>query len=146
MATSFDTIENQALVTVNDYKIAKLYAQGDAANFQSWLDGFLLTAVPNFLNCQQSLAYDATARTFTSDLTNIEVSILADLWIIAWWERERNNAAQIANKLQTNSSFKTNASSPNMKEKTVIIDGLRERVRQKMLNDYPLQSIDSITI
>ena len=81
--TSFDQVIDLALVTVDDYKLVKLYNQSEQ-EFKKWCDGFLLSAVPNFFQCRQSLEYDATTRQFVSDLTNIEISILADFWIIEW--------------------------------------------------------------
>ena len=83
MPTSFDQVIDLALVTVDDYKLVKLYNQSQQG-FQKWCDGFLLSAIPNFFQCRQSLDYDLTARQFVSELTNTEISILADLWIIEW--------------------------------------------------------------
>lgn len=83
MPTSFDQVIDLALVTVDDYKLTKLYNQSQEG-FQKWCDGFLLSAIPNFFQCRQSLDYDLTTRQFVSELTNTEISILADLWIIEW--------------------------------------------------------------
>lgn len=83
MSTPFDKVIDLALVTVDDYKLVKLYNQSEEG-FNQWCDGFLLSAIPNFFQCNQSLDYDVNAREFVSDLTNVEISILADLWIIEW--------------------------------------------------------------
>ena len=83
MSTSFDQVIDLALVTVDDYKLVKLYNQSQEG-FQKWCDGFLLSAIPNFFQCRQSLDYDLSTRQFVSELTNVEISILADLWIIEW--------------------------------------------------------------
>lgn len=144
MSTSFDKIIDLALVTVDDYKLVKLYNQSQQG-FQQWCDGFLLSAIPNFFQCRQSLEYDTTTRQFVSDLTNIEISILADLWIIEWFDRETQNSAKINALLQTSGSFKTHAASQNLKEKSAYLDGLREKVYQK-ITDYQLQDISSIEI
>lgn len=143
MSTSFDKIIDLALVTVDDYKLVKLYNQSQEG-FQKWCDGFLLSAIPNFFQCRQSLEYDATTRQFVSDLTETEISILADLWVISWLLRETQNSAKINALLQTSGSFKTHAASQNLKEKSFYLDGLREKVYQK-ITDYQLQDISNIT-
>lgn len=142
MATSFDKIEDLALVTVNDYKLGKIYNQNQTA-FQTYVDGFLISAIPNFTGCRQSLEYDATTREFTADLTNLEISILADFWVLAWWEREKNNAAQLQNRLQTSNSFRSHSEAENLKEKRQNVESLRERVSQKQ-TDYQLLYVDDL--
>ena len=143
MPTSFDQVIDIALVTVDDYKLTKLYNQS-YEGFQKWCDGFLLSAIPNFFQCRQSLEYDTTTRQFVSDLTETEISILADLWVISWLLRETQNSAKINALLQTSGSFKTHAASQNLKEKSSYLDGLREKVYQK-ITDYQLQDISNIT-
>lgn len=144
MATSFDKIIDLALVNVEDYKLIKAYNQGQQV-FNKWCDGFLLTAIPNFTQCRQNLDYDAEKREFNSDLTNLEISILADLWIISWFENETNDSTKINALLQASGGFKTHAASQNLKEKASYLDGLREKLSQKIV-DYQLQDIDSIEI
>ena len=133
--TSFDTIEDLALQTINDYKLVKLYSQS-IDDFQKWCDGFLLSAIPQFMDCVQSLAFDVVERKFVSDLTIQEIKILANFFIISWWERETNDGTQIAQKLNVPSSFKVEGvSSQNMKEKQNIIDKLREE-NSRQINNY----------
>lgn len=141
--TSFDEIIDLALVTVDDYKLGKLYNKSQVG-FQSWCDGFLLSAVPNFFQCQQSLTYDLSTRQFVSELTNMEISILADLWVIEWFKRETQDSTKINALLQTSGSFKTHAASQNLKEKGTFLDGLREKVSQKITN-YLLQNISNLS-
>ena len=141
MPTSFDNIEDLALVTVNDYKLLNLYNK-NKDQFNQWVDGFLISAVPNFFQCRQSLDYDLANREFTSDLTNVEISILADLWVIEWLTREVQNSAQIQLKLIVAGSFQFNSEAQNLKEKSLYLDKLREKVRQK-LTDYQLSYITS---
>ena len=76
--TSFDEIIDLALVTVNDYRLSKLAEQGEE-NFNTYVDGFLISSIPYFPECRQSLDFDAEQRQFESDLTNLEKSILEDI-------------------------------------------------------------------
>ena len=52
MATSFDIVEDRALMLVDDYKLTKLYNKSED-NFKKWCDGFLINAIPNFIRCNK---------------------------------------------------------------------------------------------
>lgn len=99
--TSFDRVEDLATRKVNDWKLGKIYNKS-LDGYKTWCDGFLLNAIPNFAGkCWQSLEYNESERMFLSDLTNTEIDILATFWVLEWWERECNDAAQNAAKMQT---------------------------------------------
>lgn len=135
--TSFDEIIDLALVTVNDYRLSKLAEQGEE-NFNTYVDGFLISSIPYFPECRQSLDFDAEQRQFESDLTNLEKSILANLWIIQWYARDNQTYALYRQHLQSASSFKNHSESQNLKENSVYLDKLREELdRQKI--SYQLQ-------
>lgn len=135
--TSFDEIIDLALVTVNDYRLSKLAERGEE-NFNTYVDGFLISSIPYFPECRQSLDFDAEQRQFESDLTNLEKSILANLWIIQWYARDNQTYALYRQHLQSASSFKNHSESQNLKENSIYLDKLREELdRQKI--SYQLQ-------
>lgn len=136
MATSFDSIEDLALTIISDYKLVKLFKQ-DEAQFKTYCDGFLFSAIPNFIQCQQDLSFNIEERTFNADLTYLEISILADFWAIAWLTKEVQDATQINLKLSTSGGFETHSEAQNLKEKSSWLDRLRERVYQK-ITEYQL--------
>ena len=142
MATSFDQVINLALTTVDSYKLLKLYnvSQDD---FQTVCDGFLISAIPNFFKCRQSLEYDLEQRVFSADLTQTEISILADFWAMEWLDRLIQDDRQIQNKMQVSSAFTTHSAAQNLKEKLGLSNTLREKVYQKIM-DYELQDIDNL--
>ena len=142
--TPFDTIIDLALRLIDDYKLIKLYNQSQT-KFLAYCDGLLLAAVPNFFRCNQNLDYDATQRQFNNQLTSAEISILADLWILEWFKKETQDSRKINALLQSSGSFKSHSAAQNLKEKTSYLDGLREKVEQKMTN-YQLQNLNNITI
>lgn len=144
MPTSFDEIIDLALTLIDDYKLRKLYNQSEA-KFLMFCDSLLLAAVPNFFRCNQSLDYDTATRQFNNQLTSLEISILADLWILEWFKKETQDSRKINALLQSSGSFKSHSAAQNLKEKTTYLDGLREKVSQKMTN-YQLQNIDNISI
>lgn len=139
--TNFDKIIDVALAVVDDYKIGRAYNQS-IENFQAYCDGFLMQAVPQFVECRQSLDYDIDERAFNADLTVLEQYILSRYWVIAWWERETNNSAQIALKLGLKNQYSYNSESQNFKEKQNIIDKLREEV-DRATQDYLLLDLDT---
>lgn len=138
--TSFDTVIDSALAIIDDYKLRKLYNQ-DVDLFKARIDSLLIQSLPQFWQCRQSLDYNAENREFNSSLTPQETYILACFWVIAWWEYETNNAAQIALKLGLKNQYSYNSESQNFKEKGNIIDKLREEVDRAITN-YLLQSLD----
>ena len=139
--TSFDQIETLALSIVEDYKLNKLF-ENSYDNFQKFCDGLLFNALPQFTECRQDLSYNAETREFGVDLTNLEIYILSRYWVIAWWERENNNAAQIALKLGIKNQYSYNSESQNFKEKQNVIDKLREEV-DRATQEYLLLDLDS---
>ena len=135
--TSFDEIIDLALVTVNDYRLSKLAEQGEE-NFNTYVNCFLISSIPYFPECRQSLDFDAEQRQFESDLTSLEKSILANLWIIQWYARDNQTYALYRQHLQSASSFKNHSESQNLKENSIYLDKLREELdRQKI--SYQLQ-------
>ena len=139
--TNFDQIETLALSIVEDYKLNKLFESG-YDNFQKFCDGLLFNALPQFTECRQDLTYNVETREFGVDLTNLEIYILSCYWVIAWWERENNNAAQIALKLGIKNQYSYNSESQNFKEKQNVIDKLREEV-DRATQEYLLLDLDS---
>ncbi len=139
--TSFDQIETLALSIIEDYKLSKLL-ENSYDNFQKFCDGLLFNALPQFTECRQDLTYNVETREFGVDLTNLEIYILSRYWVIAWWERENNNAAQIALKLGIKNQYSYNSESQNFKEKQNVIDKLREEV-DRATQEYLLLDLDS---
>lgn len=139
--TSFDQIETLALSIVEDYKLNKLF-ESSYDNFQKFCDGLLFNALPQFTECRQDLTYNVETREFDVDLTNLEIYILSRYWVIAWWERENNNAAQIALKLGIKNQYSYNSEFQNFKEKQNVIDKLREEV-DRATQEYLLLDLDS---
>lgn len=139
--TSFDQIETLALSIIEDYKLSKLL-ESSYDSFQKFCDGLLFNALPQFTECRQDLSYDAETREFGAELTNLEIYILSRYWVIAWWERENNNAAQIALKLGIKNQYSYNSESQNFKEKQNVIDKLREEV-DRATQEYLLLDLDS---
>ena len=143
MPTSFDTIIDLALTLIDDYALINLYNQSQQ-KFFTVCDSYLISAIPNFTRCKQSLSYDATLRQFDNELTDLEISILADYWILAWFEKQTQDSKKFNALLQSSGSFKSHSAAQNLKEKNTYLNGLREKVSQKV-TDYQAQDIESLS-
>lgn len=143
MPTSFDTIIDLALTLIDDYALINLHNQNQQ-KFFTVCDSYLIAAIPNFTRCKQSLSYDATLRQFDNELTDLEISILADYWILAWFKRQTQDSKKFNALLQSSGSFKSHSAAQNLKEKNTYLNGLREKVSQKV-TDYQAQDIESLS-
>lgn len=132
-----------ALTLIDDYALINLYNQNQQ-KFFTVCDSYLIAAVPNFTRCKQSLSYDATLRQFDNELTDLEISILADYWILAWFEKQTQDSKKFNALLQSSGSFKSHSAAQNLKEKNTYLNGLREKVSQKV-TDYQAQDIESLS-
>lgn len=133
MATSFDDVIDLALLTIQDYKLDKL-ANTNSTAFQTFCDGILIRSLPTFYQCVNDLTYNTTSRTFNGTLSNMEISILADIFVYTWFERIVNNVTQMENKMSP-TDFKHYSEAENLKQKSEYKDKMREMYSQK-INEY----------
>ena len=131
--TSFDDIIDLALVEVNDYRLTKLYKNQSIDDFNTYVDGFLVSAIPLFTKCKQSLDYDLQERVFISNLNSMEKSILAKLWVLQWYRKDNQTYALYRQHLQNSGSFKNHSESQNLKENSTYADKLMEDVDRLMV-------------
>lgn len=131
--TSFDDIIDLALVEVNDYRLTKLYENRPEKEFNTYVDGFLISAIPLFTKCNKSLDYNLEDREFLVDLDSLEKSILAKLWILQWYRKDNQTYALYRQHLQNSGSFKNHSESQNLKENSTYADKLKEDVDRLMV-------------
>lgn len=138
--TSFDDVIDLALVEVNDYRLTKLYKNQSQDDFNTYVDGFLISAIPLFTKCKQSLNYDLQGRAFISDLSSLEKTILAKLWVLQWYRKDNQTYALYRQHLQNSGSFKNHSESQNLKENSTYADKLMEDIDRLMIA-YQLEDI-----
>lgn len=138
--TSFDDVIDLALVEINDYRLTKLYENQTSEDFNNYVDGFLITAIPLFTKCRQSLEYNLDERTFLNDLTISEQSILAKLWVLQWYRKDNQTYALYRQHLQNSGSFKNHSESQNLKENSTYADKLKEEI-DRLTVAYQLENI-----
>lgn len=138
--TSFDDIIDLALVEVNDYRLTKLYKNQSLTDFNTYVDGFLVSAVPLFTKCKKSLNYNLTDRVFLETLDSLEKSILAKLWVLQWYRKDNQTYALYRQHLQNSGSFKNHSESQNLKENSTYADKLNEEIDRLMIA-YQLENV-----
>lgn len=131
--TSFDNIIDLALIEVNDYRLIKLHNNETEEQFNTYVDGFLISAIPLFDKCRQDLSYDLESRKFDADLTSLEQSILAKLWVLQWYRKDNQTYALYRQHLQNSGSFKNHSESQNLKENSIYADKLKEEIDRLMV-------------
>ena len=138
--TSFDEVIDLALVEINDYRIKKLYENRPISEFNTYVDGFLVSAIPLFTKCKQSLDYNLEDREFLVELTSLEKTILAKLWILQWYRKDNQTYALYRQHLQNSGSFKNHSESQNLKENSTYADKLMEDV-DRLIVAYQLVDV-----
>lgn len=138
--TSFDDVIDLALVEINDYRLNKLYEKGEEEDFNTYVDGILITAIPLFKNCKKVLSYNIEERTFTLELSSLEITILAKLWVLQWYRKDNQTYALYRQHLQNSGSFKNHSESQNLKENSIYADKLAEDIDRLMVA-YQLEDV-----
>jgi len=137
MATSFNEIYDQFSMFVKDYNLIALY-NASVSDYEIYLSGWLIPAISDFKNCNQSLAY--TSSTFTETLSTENIKILALLMKKYWLKKEINDITQMNLHVQDR-DFKTFAEANNMLEKRKTYQGELEELSQQLV-EYTLATTD----
>lgn len=141
MGTTFDDIEDIAMITIRDYRIDNL-AMTDPSVFRTYLDGFLIRAVPKFVNCLDSLEYDESARAFARELKDMEKEILACFFNIEWMTAQIQDVTEFRLHMK-NREFSIASEGENLKQKRVFVNDMREKANQ-LTTDYQIQNLNKI--
>lgn len=129
--TTFNEIYDNFMMTITDYRLITLYS-ASVTDFQTYLSAWLIQSIPEFTNCDQSLAYSSFE--FTETLTQKNIDVLILLMKKKWFEKELENILQMTNVVQDR-DFKMHSQANNLKEKRERLITLQEEVSQKLV-DY----------
>ena len=135
MGTQFAEIYDNFMTTIDDYRLVTLFNTSEA-DFQTYLSAWLIQSIPEFTNCNQSLAYANSE--FSQTLSQLNINILVLLMKKRWFEKELENILQMSNMVQDR-DFHTFSQAQNMKEKRERLITLQEEVSQKLV-DYGLNN------
>ncbi len=137
MATPFSTIYDQFMMFVTDYRLNELY-NASVSDFETYLSGFLIPAITDFKNCNQSLSYATSI--FTETLTEENIKILAMLMKKYWLTKEIDDITQM-NLHVTDRDFRVYSESQNMREKQNRLILELENLSQSLV-DYGYDNTD----
>lgn len=136
MATPYTEIFDLFTLRIKDFRLNALYNNGDGeADFNAYLQGFLILAIPDFSNCIQDLEdRDDTTGQFNQTLTTSSKVILSLLMVKKWLDKEIRDVTQMSLHL-FDKDFKTYAEANNLKAKQDYATVLAEEISQKLV-DY----------
>ncbi len=135
--TAFEEIYDFFMTTVNDYRLVTLF-NTSPTDFNTYLSAWLIQAIPEFTNCDQSLSYTNSA--FDATLTQKNINILSILMKKFWLEKEMDNILDMENFVQDR-DFKTFSPAQNMKARQDRYNMLKEEISQQ-LTGYGLNTVN----
>lgn len=130
--TSFSSIFDLFMVQIKDWRLQSLF-ESSTLDFEIYLSGFLVLAIPIFNECNQDLSYDIDTRIFTENLNNDNQTTLSRLMVEKWLEKEVQDVNQMNLHLQDR-DFKVYSESQNLKEKSLHLDKVKEYNSQFITN------------
>jgi len=125
------------MMFVTDYRLNELY-NASVSDFETYLSGFLIPAITDFKNCNQSLSYATSI--FTETLTEENIKILAMLMKKYWLTKEIDDITQM-NLHVTDRDFRVYSESQNMREKQNRLILELENLSQSLV-DYGYDNTD----
>jgi hypothetical protein len=137
--TSFSEIYDQFMMLVEDYRLVSLY-ESSSADFEAYLEGWLLPATEEFSICDQILDYSLTTSSFDEILTRKNITILAQLMKKYWLEKEIDDVTQMNLRIQDH-DFKNFSEAQNMQQKRERFILEKESISQ-LLADYSIKTMD----
>lgn len=137
--TAFSTIEDLALVTIQDYKLDSLY-KSNPTDWETFIAGFVVRASLLFDNSRVDLSYDLDTLSFNADLGNPEILVLVYLFIQMWIERVQQKLSDLVPTMTPSDAKRTGISTV-MKERQEMLNQMREKTSQLMV-DYGKNSVN----
>lgn len=136
MGTPYSDVFDYFLTHVKDWKLTELY-KISPNDFETYLLGFMVTSIPLFTNCRQSLARNDETKEFVETLTEQNVDVLSSIMVEKWLEKEVQDVRQMSLNINDR-DFKHYSEAQNLKEKSDQWGKIREKNSQ-MLVDYGFQ-------
>jgi hypothetical protein len=127
------------MTKIKDWRLNNLFVES-VTDFENYLSGFLINAIPSFTVCDQSLTYSLSTKEFDVELTMDNQVILAEMMVEKWLEKEIQDVNQMNLHLQDR-DFKVYSESQNLREKSFHLDKVKEYNSQRMTN-YSFNNVD----
>jgi hypothetical protein len=131
--TTYQEINDLFMLQIQDYRLMDLYNTSilnTTTDFDVYLMGFMLLAIPDFIYCTQDLSNrDDADRTFNIVLTDETKKILSKFMVLEWLGKEVKDVLQMRLHVQ-DADFKTFAEANNLNAKQASYNMLREECSQ----------------
>lgn len=125
-AKKYDYIKSKEYTSYQDY------IQDVEDSIMNKMYAYLIKAIPHFEKCPKVFNRDEELKQFNEDLTDVEKSILADLTVLAWLERENNDIRQIRAMIQNKSEANRYSEANLLKERTNKEQILKESINTRI--------------
>lgn len=135
MATPFKEIYDLALISINDFRLDKLYLSSPT-DFYNVLYGYLKKSIAKFTVCATDLSNrtsNAETGQFNNTLTDIESDILSTYLVLEWLDSQILISQEMG-LLLNDTDFKHSSEANVLNAKTSLRDKKREE-----LSDYLVQ-------
>lgn len=141
MATHISEINDLFMTLTSDHKLTAIFTTSGSAGLNTYLESWLLFSIRDFSDiCDQSLVYSKTTQTFSVDLSDKNMTVLAQIMTRYWLERTVNDLQQINNYIQ-DKDFKMHSAAQNLKEKKDLLI-LKVELIDRLLGSYSLKVND----
>lgn len=128
--TTFEEIYDFFMTTIDDYRLTTLFNTSQT-DFNTYLSAWLIQAIPEFTNCDQSLSY--TNSVFDATLTQKNIDILSLLMKKIWLEKNMDSILAMNNFVKDR-DFDFYSPAQNMKARQDRYNMLKEEVSQKLVS------------
>lgn len=136
--TNFGQIFDEFQMLIKDYRLTALYNQSQT-DFTTYLSGWLIFAIRDFTPISdQDLSYDLTSQTFTSTLTDKNVTVLAQVMTKYWAQQNVDDIEQM-NLHVLDHDYKTFSEAQNLTAKKDRLAQIKEEISQLFI-DYRMQT------
>ena len=119
-------------IKLQEYLSYEDYIEDMEKELKNKLYAYLIKAIPFFDKCSKVFNRDEELKQFNEDLTDIEKSILADLTVLAWLERENNDIRQFRAMIQNKSEANRYSEANLLKERTNKEQILKEAINTRI--------------
>lgn len=138
MGTPYSDIYDLALMSIEDYMLDRM-AHDSRESFFTYLQGFLVRAIPHFNNCLKSLSdRDDSIGRFNVELDDDEKNILADWLVIMYLDKEILDRRQIIGMIQNKNEAHRYSEANLLKSKIELRATKYEQARNRQ-RDYSLK-------
>ena len=135
MGTNITEVIDLFMMLQDDYKLLTIYQSSGSSVLNTYLEGWLLYSIDEFKSiCNQDLSYDKASQSFSEQLSQENMNILAQIMTKYWLMKEVQNVLNMSNFIQDH-DFKYHSAAENLKEKRAFLNNKKEEISQ-ILIDY----------